>query len=314
MRDKEGIISLQTFVRHNDNVVLIMPFFEHDVFQDYINRITINEVQQYMRALFLSLKVVHSYHIIHRDIKPSNFLYNFKNKTFKLIDFGLAQMESGYGKRFFTGSFISLPCMPFTSQKHEDLYTKPRNAQHHSSSKLMKENCSCIHSTFEVCSICQSRPTQKCSRAGTSGFRAPEVLLKHSNQTTAVDVWSAGVILLSLLSGRYPFFQAHDDLSAMMQLVALFGSTECEQAAKNLGKDFCCLPSHPAQNLRVVCQNLRSRISSALSENTCSTSASQTDSRELLAYDLLQKCLDLTPSIRITATQALNHQFIKDIV
>ena len=107
-------------------------------------RVTINEVQQYMRALFLSLEVVHSYHIIHRDIKPSNFLYNFKSKTFKLIDFGLAQMESGYGKRFFTGSFISLPCM---SKKHGDLYTRPHNRQYHSSLKLTKENCSCIHST-----------------------------------------------------------------------------------------------------------------------------------------------------------------------
>ena len=30
------IISLETFVRHNDHVVLVMPFFEHDSFQEYV--------------------------------------------------------------------------------------------------------------------------------------------------------------------------------------------------------------------------------------------------------------------------------------
>jgi cell division control protein 7 len=73
-------------------------------------------------------------------------------------------------------------------------------------------------------------------RAGTPGFRPPEVLLKYPHQTTAVDMWSAGVILLCLLSKRYPFFKAHDDMSAMAQIVGLFGSSECQKAAKSYGE------------------------------------------------------------------------------
>mgnify|MGYP005996345355 CR=1 FL=1 len=31
------------------------------------------------------------------------------------------------------------------------------------------------------------------SRAGTRGFRAPEVLMQVSSQSTALDIWSAGL-------------------------------------------------------------------------------------------------------------------------
>lgn len=47
------------------------------------------------------------------------------------------------------------------------------------------------------------RPSMKAQRAGTRGFRAPEVLLKVFQQDYAIDIWSAGVILLTLLTRRY---------------------------------------------------------------------------------------------------------------
>lgn len=52
---------------------------------------------------------------------------------------------------------------------------------------------------------------------------------------TAIDVWSAGVILLSLLSGRYPFFKASDDLTALTQIMTIRGSSETIKAAKSFG-------------------------------------------------------------------------------
>nr|XP_004653732.2 cell division cycle 7-related protein kinase isoform X2 [Jaculus jaculus] len=116
--------------------------------------------------------------------------------------------------------------------------------------------CDC-YATDKVCSICLLRRQQVAPRAGTPGFRAPEVLTKCPNQTTAIDMWSAGVIFLSLLSGRYPFYKASDDLTALAQIMTIRGSRETIQAAKTLGKSILCSKEVPAQDLRKLCEQLR---------------------------------------------------------
>ncbi|XP_059199863.1 cell division cycle 7-related protein kinase [Centropristis striata] len=118
--------------------------------------------------------------------------------------------------------------------------------------------CNC-YQTDRVCNICMSRKQQVAPRAGTPGFRAPEVLTKCPNQGTAIDVWSAGVILLSLLSGRYPFFKASDDLIALTQIMTIRGSRETVQAAKAFGKAVVCSRELPRQDLRTLCETLRGR-------------------------------------------------------
>jgi serine/threonine protein kinase len=58
------------------------------------------------------------------------------------------------------------------------------------------------------------------NRGGTKGFRAPEVLLKVVHQTTAIDIWSAGVILLSMLCSRFPVLSHSDDDVALLEITA----------------------------------------------------------------------------------------------
>lgn len=48
-------------------------------------------------------------------------------------------------------------------------------------------------------------------------------------------MWSAGVILLSLLSNRYPFFKGSEDLVGLTQIMVVRGSRETIQAAKTFG-------------------------------------------------------------------------------
>uniref|UniRef100_A0A8D0DXA7 non-specific serine/threonine protein kinase n=1 Tax=Salvator merianae TaxID=96440 RepID=A0A8D0DXA7_SALMN len=116
--------------------------------------------------------------------------------------------------------------------------------------------CDC-YAKDRVCSVCLSRRQQIAPRAGTPGFRAPEVLTKCPNQSTAIDIWSAGIIFLSLLSGRYPFYKASDDLTALAQIMTIHGSRETIQAAKTFGKSILCSKEIPAQDLRGLCERLR---------------------------------------------------------
>jgi len=63
---------------------------------------------------------------------------------------------------------------------------------------------------------------KRADRAGTPGFRAPEVLLGSLEQGPALDVWAAGVCLFSLLTRRYPPFgsgpEVRQDETALLQV------------------------------------------------------------------------------------------------
>ena len=50
-----------------------------------------------------------------------------------------------------------------------------------------------------------NRPPRRANRAGTRGFRAPEVLFKCTSQSTKIDIWSAGIIGFSFYSENSPY-------------------------------------------------------------------------------------------------------------
>lgn len=100
--------------------------------------------------------------------------------------------------------------------------------------KGTEEKCYCFGKA-KVCSLCISRPEQTAPRAGTPGFRAPEVLLKHPSQTPAIDIWASGVMMLCILSGTQPFFLSPDDCTALAEITTIFGSNKMQQCARKLG-------------------------------------------------------------------------------
>ncbi|KAM9790857.1 cell division cycle 7-related protein kinase isoform 3-T3 [Syngnathus typhle] len=381
---RENVMGVEYCFRNEDHVVIVMPYMEHQAIVDIIGSLSFEEVRLYMYHLLKALRHIHQFGIIHRDIKPNNFLYNRKAKTFALVDFGLAQGTSNtqiellkdlvalrkaprpvFSEKNLNGSNSTAAAA--TKREIKTQLVKPAKTGELSSRRFLSGRggpatvralkthrglhqpltCNCFQ-TERVCNICLSRKQQVAPRAGTPGFRAPEILTKCPDQGTAIDVWSAGVIFLSLLSGRYPFFKASDDLVALAQIMTIRGSRETVKAAKAFGKVVLCSQEVPQLDLRVLCETLRGQrpnkdakpISKTKPETTdegaqkqaCETprphpkTLKPSSQRDCLvhdergwdtvpdeAYDLLDLLLDLNPNSRITAAQALEHPLFKDL-
>jgi cell division control protein 7 len=144
----------------------------------------------------------------------------------------------------------------------------------------------------------QLRPQkQVAARGGTRGFRAPEVLWRFEHQTTAIDLWSVGVVMLSMLTCSYPFFHAPDDLSALGELTVLLGTAKLTEAAKKCHKSLFDVPPVEAG---VPFKTL-----------VCAMAPARYEVLPDDAYTLLNALLDPCFSTRITASAALEHPFIR---
>ncbi|CAH6720709.1 cell division control protein 7 [[Candida] jaroonii] len=190
------IAPLLDVLRYQDQVVAILPYYPHADFRDFFRDLPIKGIKTYLYELFQGLEFVHAKGIIHRDLKPTNFLYDpFKGKGV-LVDFGLAEKMS-------------------TSTKNSN--TCPCNSEKDANKRNKRLNIKTAYPKSD------QRPPRRANRAGTRGFRAPEVLFKCTNQSTKLDIWSAGIIGLSLISRKFPLFNSPDDTDAIIEIALMFG-------------------------------------------------------------------------------------------
>ncbi|KAJ3719257.1 kinase-like domain-containing protein [Lentinula raphanica] len=226
-RSCRHVSQLITAFREQDQVVVIMPYQKNDDFRDYFAALPMEGIKSYMRCLLRALRDIHARRIIHRDVKPANFLFDPRTGIGTLCDFGLAcRMKYGSGQNLclHTPPTAEYPHGMSKSRREYDVNNyKQMNREAKAKSAKPSEEVGYLEK--------DTRPFSKANRAGTRGFRPPEVLLKCGDQTGAVDVWAAGMILLFFLTKKFPLFQSNDDVEALMEIATIIGRRNMEKAA-----------------------------------------------------------------------------------
>ncbi|KAI5293660.1 hypothetical protein KEM52_005342, partial [Ascosphaera acerosa] len=275
LRGHDTICPLLTAFRHQDQVVAVLPFFPHTDFRLMYRTFLVDDMRYYFRSLFEGLRAVHKAGIIHRDIKPTNFLYNPELKKGVLVDFGLAE-------RYIPRSSDSCPCIRRNDERIQARLVAARRRPPPIGYPKT-----------------DSRPTRRANRAGTRGFRAPEVLFKCTAQSPKIDIWSVGVILLTFLGRRFPFFNSMDDVEALIEIATIFGLKRMRAAALLHGQVFDTdIPS-----IGEFGYSLHKIVQWAYCSESELTPAEQQ------ACNFLLRLLELDPVRRYSARQALRHEF-----
>ena len=130
--------------------------------------------QFYIGQLIEAVSYLHRNGILHRDIKPENILLDERNYI-KLADFGSALIQS----------------------LHSSTDNNVNNLQNDASQKDHQRNE--IHKLEG-----KERLSRKASFVGTAEYCCPELLNDRAISEKS-DIWSIGVVLFQLLSGKHPF-------------------------------------------------------------------------------------------------------------
>jgi cell division control protein 7 len=256
-----NISRVLTILSTPDRIAILFPSYSSLYFRTFLDRMTYPQIVSYMRSLLLGLSEIHRRGIIHRDIKPSNFLFDPDGDLGVIIDFGFAcEITEG------------VPALPPNPNIDDDL-VDPQSSKGES-----------------------PMPSR---RAGTRGFRAPEVLAGAGVQTPAIDIWSAGVILLSILTQRYPFFLGKDDLTNLCQIAAVVGGRRLREGLLDCERVVKFPKAVPEE--AVGFHRLISALNPTIREKVKSSTAEE----------LLELMLDPSLRTRVTAEQTLKHAFFR---
>ena len=127
----------------------------------------------------------------------------------------------------------------------------------------------------------------------TRWYRAPECLLTDGYYNYKMDIWGVGCVFFEMLS-LFPLFPGDDEIDQVNKIHGILGSPNIELFNKML--------SHSTRNDIIYEKKVGVGIKKFL-PNVSSE-----------CIDLINKMLIYNPDERITAKQALNHSYFKDLV
>ncbi|KAK4146287.1 kinase-like domain-containing protein [Dichotomopilus funicola] len=126
----------------------------------------------------------------------------------------------------------------------------------------------------------------------TLWYRAPDVLLGSRTYNTSIDIWSAGCIMAEMFSGR-PLFPGTTNEDQIIRIFRIMG-TPSERTWPGLSQ----FPEYKTTWQMYATQPLSSILPQI----------------DPVGIDLLQRMLQLRPELRISAAEALTHQWFNDLL
>ena len=275
----KNILELLDVFYDRTNLYLSYELLDFDLSDLIINskNIILNEsiIKSIMLQIFVGIDVVHKHNVIHRDLKPHNILISKTKGLLKIADFGMARYMSSY-ERGMTKNLV------------------------------------------------------------TPWYRSPELFFGSSSYSTSADIWSIGCIMGELYQ-KEPLFPGDGDIQILTKIFYLLGIPNEVSLAdsnnnfnnnnnNNDGIDYYNMKFNDCYVVHSNNSNCNNNIDNSynhwegVSELINFKTFVQGDvvgiknyfntiSKE--AIDLLEKCLHLDPLKRITAENAINHEYFK---
>ncbi|KAF9689754.1 hypothetical protein SADUNF_Sadunf01G0125100 [Salix dunnii] len=346
---KNFVIKFEGCLKNLNSDCFVLEYVEHDRPEVLKKEIDVFQLRWYGYCMFRALASLHKQGVVHRDIKPGNFLFSCKANKGYLIDFNLSldlhqklgtiidmgtikgfksTLEAKNVKRKAVGNIMKSQGADgsgITSVKDATSARTPsaeRLKEPLPSQASMRKRIAApgkvdgrhiyvtpmpLHSTgITVAGIglvknkCDGKNKKEGPCVGTKGFRAPEVLFRSLHQGPKVDIWSAGVTLLYLIIGKTPFYG--DPEQNIKDIAKLRGSEDLWEVSKLHNRE---------SSFPVDLYNMQSLPPTTLWE-WCKLNSKRQDFLDAIPgslIDLVDKCLTVNPRLRISAEDALKHQF-----
>ncbi|KAK1384608.1 hypothetical protein POM88_022343 [Heracleum sosnowskyi] len=132
----------------------------------------------------------------------------------------------------------------------------------------------------------------------TLWYRAPELLLGAKQYSTAVDMWSVGCIIAELLLNQ-PLFNGDNEIKQIDKIFRMLGTPN-----ETSWPGFSELPGAKARFVKQPDNLLRKKFHAEYFTGAAPLTNA--------GFDLLNKLLTCDPAKRITADEALNHQWFRE--